>query len=241
MQLIPRDELLNLHLNKDGPVPMEIYRYLNDYYLIKVGYAELETVQYIDNDWNDLMQINSTSRMSLVDLITLILGSLGVSFSTLLTIIFTCCASKGRLTNEQKRQIMSMAAKDRAKRNTAQSASQRPLLTSTGAISKRPGPVKRMAPQVNKMQIQPQLNQTNFSTMPSAPPMTMSLPTPIQPVRPNPVSEISQILARMNTQSTQRREEIKLPVYNPIGYGKTKTKKNKGAEVPLWMEPSDSD
>jgi hypothetical protein len=84
-----------------------------------------------------------------------------------------------------------------------------------------------MAPQVNKMQVQPQVNQTNFSTMPSAPPMqmTMSLPAPIQPVRPNPVSEISQILARMNTQSTQRREEIKLPVYNPIGYGKTKAKK----------------
>jgi hypothetical protein len=243
MQLIPREELLNLHLNKDGPVPMEIYRYLNDYYLIKVGYAELETVQYIDNDWNDLMQISKTSRMSLVDLITLILGSLGVSFLTLLTIIFTCCASKGRLTNEQKKQIMSMAAKDRAKRNTAQSASQRPLLTGTGAIPKRPVPLKRIAPQVNKMQVQPQVNQTNFSTMPSAPPMqmTMPLPAPIQPVRPNPVSEISQILARMNTQSTQRREEIKLPVYNPIGYGKTKSKKNKGADIPLWMEPSDSD
>jgi hypothetical protein len=78
MQLIPREELLNLHLNKVGPVPMEIYRYLTDYYLIKVGYAELETVQYINNDWNDLMQISSTSRMSLVDFITLILGSLGV-------------------------------------------------------------------------------------------------------------------------------------------------------------------
>jgi hypothetical protein len=241
MQLIPREELLNLHLNKDGPVPMEIYRYLNDYYLIKVGYAELETVQYIDNDWNDLMQINSTSRMSLVDLITLILGSLGVSFSTILTIIFTCCANKGRLTNEQKKQIMQMAAKDRAKRNTAQSASQRPLLTSTGTIPKRPVPVKRMAPQVNKMQIQPQVNQTSFSTLPSAPPMQMALPAPIQPIRPNPVSEISQILARLNTQSTQRREEIKLPVYNPIGYGKSKTKKNKGADIPLWMEPSDSD
>jgi hypothetical protein len=181
--------------------------------------------------------------MSLVDLITLILGSLGVSFSTLLTIIFTCCASKGRLTNEQKKQIMTMAAKDRAKRNTAQSASQRPLLTSTGTIPKRPVPVKRIAPQVNKMQVQPQVNQTSFSTMPSAPPMqmTMPLPTPIQPIRPNPVSEISQILARMNTQSTQRREEIKLPVYNPIGYGKTKSKKNKGADIPLWMEPSDLD
>jgi hypothetical protein len=179
--------------------------------------------------------------MSLVDLITLILGSLGVSFSTILTIIFTCCANKGRLTNEQKKQIMQMAAKDRAKRNTAQSASQRPLLTSTGTIPKRPVPVKRMAPQVNKMQVQPQVNQTSFSNMPSAPPMQMTLPAPIQPIRPNPVSEISQILARLNTQSTQRREEIKLPVYNPIGYGKTKTKKNKGADIPLWMEPSDSD
>jgi hypothetical protein len=134
MQLIPREELLNLHLNKDGPVPMEIYRYLTDYYLIKIGYAELETVQYIDNDWNNLMQISKTSRMSLVDLITLILGSLGVSFSTILTVIFTCCASKGRFTNEQKRAIINMAAKDRAKRNTAQLASQRPLLSSTGAI-----------------------------------------------------------------------------------------------------------
>jgi hypothetical protein len=85
MQLISREELLNLNLNKDVPVPMEIYQYLTDYYLIKVGYAELETVQYIENDWNDLMQISSTSRMSLVDLITLILGSLVVSFSTLLT------------------------------------------------------------------------------------------------------------------------------------------------------------
>jgi hypothetical protein len=62
MQLIPREELLNLHLNKDGPVPMEIYRYLTDYILIKVGYAELEMVQYIDNDWNDLMQISKTSQ-----------------------------------------------------------------------------------------------------------------------------------------------------------------------------------
>jgi hypothetical protein len=104
-------------------------------------------------------------------------------------------------------------------------------------------PVKRIAPQVNKMQVQPQVNQTSFTTVPSAPPMhmTMPLPAPIQPIRANPVSEISQILARMNTQSTQRREEVKLPVYNPIGYGKTKTKKNKGADIPLWMEPSDSD
>jgi hypothetical protein len=136
---------------------------------------------------------------------------------------------------------MDMAAKNRAKRNTAQSASQRPLLTSTGTIPKRPVPVKRMAPQVNKMQVQPQVSQTSFSTVPSAPPMQMTLPVPIQPIRPNPVSEISQILARLNTQNTQRREEIKLPVYNPIGYGKTKTKKNKGADIPLWMEPSDSD
>jgi hypothetical protein len=185
------------------------------------------------------MQISKTSRMSLVDMITLILGSLGVSFSTILTIIFTCCASKGRLTNEQKKAIINMAAKDRAKRNTAQSASQRPLLTSTGAIPKRPAPVKRIAPQVSKMQVQPQVNQTNFSTIASAPPMPM--PVPIQPVRPNPVSEVCQILARMNTQNTQKREEIRLPVYNPIGYGKTKTKKSKGADIPLWMEPSDSD
>jgi hypothetical protein len=241
MQLIPREELLNLHLNKDGPVPMEIYRYLTDYYLIKVGYAELETVQYIDNDWNDLMQISKTSQMSLVDLITLILGSLGVSFSTILTIIFTCCASKGRLTNEQKKAIINMAAKDRAKRNTAQLASQRPLLTSTGAIPKRPAPVKHIAPQVSKMQVQPQVNQTNFSTVASALPMPMSMPVPIQPVRPNPVSEVCQILAHMNTQNTQKREEIRLPVYNPIGYGKTKTKKNKRADIPVWLEPSDSD
>jgi hypothetical protein len=134
-----------------------------------------------------------------------------------------------------------MAAKDRAKRNTAQSASQRLLLTSTGAIPKRPAPVKRIAPQVSKMQVQPQVNQTNFSTISSAPPMPMSMPMPIQPVRPNPVSEVCQILARMNTQNTQKREEIRLPVFNPIGYGKTKTKKNRGADIPLWMEPSDSD
>jgi hypothetical protein len=71
--------------------------------------------------------------------------------------------------------------------------------------------------------------------------MPMPMPIQVQAVWPDPVSEVRQILSRMNTQRTQKREEIRLPVFNPIGYGKTTAKKNRGADIPLWMEPSDSD
>jgi hypothetical protein len=229
--------------DKDSNIPISIYQYTENRYVVRVGYADLTTNEYVVHDWYDFLQISQKDRIQIIDLLLFIISSVGVliaSFSGLCQ----CTNGFGRKKEQN------LALQELVKKRKARSEKARKNLISKFREPKQPPkmiPLRPMIrPRAHAIQVEaeahypPLLNvpePTVHSIRPSAPPM--------KPSTSNTVQDVKEILQLLNPKQEKKEQKTPLPIFCPLSETGTIKKQNTAAKkktnLPLWMEGSESD
>jgi hypothetical protein len=213
--------------NKNGEIPIQVFQYTENRYLIRLGIADLTSSEYVVRDMYDYLQINENNRIQVIDLLLFVISSIGVLIGSFSSV---CQFSNGICRNrEQKVAVNELVEKRRKKairnRNRVVSSLARPRAPNRPITVRRPIP----APRIHAVQATQatEVSETSF-TKPSS---SRSLPS-------SPMQEVKEILQIIHSPRPEKEEKRGLPVFHPIVEKRKKPPMTveRNMNVPLWLE-----